>query len=89
MYASIIFTFKTHTYLYGHLYFYERFIYELSLERSVLICTHFSLNELHFRYNEQLTVVRQAIFPCKVAVISLSIHEFWPYEQFSRNELPS
>jgi hypothetical protein len=57
IYIFTIFTFKTHTYLFRYTPFYKRSIYEFSLQRSVLICTYFSLNELR-RYNKQLTVVR-------------------------------
>jgi hypothetical protein len=42
--------------------FYEHSVYEFSLQRSVLICTSYSLNELHSRYNEHLTFVRCIFF---------------------------
>jgi hypothetical protein len=54
----------------------------------MLISAYFSLNELHFRYNEQLMFVSLATFTCKVMGISISIYELSPYEQFLWNQLP-
>jgi hypothetical protein len=34
--------------------FGENSIYEFSIQRSLLICTYFSINEVHFLYVEQL-----------------------------------
>jgi hypothetical protein len=36
--------------------FFERSTKEFSLQRGVLICIYFSINEPHFYYNEQLNV---------------------------------
>jgi hypothetical protein len=42
--------------------FYKHSIYEYLLQQNMLICTYFSLNELHFHYNKQLIVLRSFLF---------------------------
>jgi hypothetical protein len=67
-------------YIYTYIYpsFYEHLIYGFSLQRSVCMCTYFSLNEFQFRYNEQLTFVSSATFTWKVMGIPFSTYEFSP-----------
>jgi hypothetical protein len=57
--------------------FYEHSVYEFSLQRIVLICTSYSLNELHSSYNEQLTFVRICFF----ANAEKYIHNTWGGEE--------
>jgi hypothetical protein len=54
----------------------------------MLICTYFSLNELHFRYNEHSIFVSSAIFTYKLHGHFIFI-VMNPYEKFSWKELPS
>jgi hypothetical protein len=40
--------------------------YKCLLQGRMLVCTYFSLNELHFCYSKQLTFISLATFTCKV-----------------------
>jgi hypothetical protein len=52
----------------GMPHFNEYLNYEFSLQWSMLICTYFSLNKLHFCYSKQLPFASLAAFTCKVLI---------------------
>jgi hypothetical protein len=63
-----------------YLSFYQHLIYKFLLQLSVLFCTYFSLNKLHFCYKKQLTFVNLTTVTCKLhgkLIFDLQIFTLW------------